>query len=112
ATYMGRTPDGQDAVNVPFATAYGLLSAPVGRHRFTVRYDWFRTRERDVLTAFDPNAEDGSAWTACYIFEATAHQRVAVEVIRVESDRAMRPLLGSPLHLEETLVQASWRTAF
>ena len=112
ATYMGRTPEGHDAVDVPFSTAYGLVSAPVGRHRFSVRYDWFRTEEHDVLTEFDPNSEDGSAWTACYAFEATARQRIAVEVIYVESDRAMRPLLGSPLRIEETLVQVSWRTDF
>jgi hypothetical protein len=111
-THMGRTPAGEEAVVVPFRTAYGLLSVPVSRHRFSIRYDWFETDDADVLTAFDPNDEDGSAWTACYAFEATPHQRIALEVVRVESDRAMRPLLGFPLHLEETLVQVSWRTAF
>jgi hypothetical protein len=112
ATHMGRTPDGHDAVDAAFTTAYGLVSAPVGRHRFSVRYDWFRTEDHDVLAEFDPNGEDGSAWTACYAFEATSHVRLAVEVIRAESDRAIRPLLGSPLRLDETLVQVSWRTDF
>src|SRR5262249_32583188 len=28
ATYMGRTPDGQDLVDTSFSTAYGLVSAP------------------------------------------------------------------------------------
>jgi hypothetical protein len=112
ATYMGRTPAGEDLVDVPFAAAYGLVSAPVGRHRFSARYDWFRTEEHDLLTDFDPNSEDGSAWTACYAFEATPHLRLAAEVVHVESDRAVRPLLGSPLRLEETLFQVSWRTDF
>ena len=35
-----------------------------------------------------------------------------LEVIRVESDRTIRPLLGGPLHAAETLLQLSWRTSF
>jgi len=112
ATYMGVTPDGHDAVDAPFSTAYGLVSAPVGRHRFTVRYDWFRVQDHDVLAELDPNGEDGWAWTACYAFEATTHVRLALEAIHVASDRAVRPQLGSPIHVEETLVQLSWRTSF
>lgn len=112
ATYMGRTPAGEDAVDVPFTTAYALVSVPARRHRLSLRYDWFRTEDHDVLTGFDPNDEKGSAWTACYAFEATSRLRLAVEVIRLESDRTVRPLLGLPLHLEETLLQVSWRTDF
>jgi hypothetical protein len=111
-THMGRTPAGGEQVLVPFYAAYGLASVPVRRHRLSVRYDWFRTEDRDVLPDLDPNGEDGSAWTACYAFEATRSLRFAAEVIRVESDRAMRPLLGGPPHAEETLVQLSWRTSF
>jgi hypothetical protein len=112
ATSMGQTPAGGAAVAVPFETAYGLVSAPHRRHRLSLRYDWFRTEENDTLTDIDPNGEEGSAWTACYAFEPTSHLRLAVEVSRVESDRRIRPLLGSPLRLEETLVQVSWRTDF
>jgi hypothetical protein len=112
ATYMGKTPAGEDLVAVPFTTAYGLLSVPVRRHRLSVRYDWFRTEDNDVLPDLDPNQEDGWTWTACYAFEATDHLRLALEVVHVESDRAMRPLLGLPLRAEETLLQVSWRTDF
>lgn len=112
STYMGKTPEGNDAVDVPFRAAYGLLTIPYRRHRLSVRYDWFRTEDHDVLAELDPNDEDGSAWTACYAFEATSRLRLALEVIRVESDRRVRPLLGGPLHAEETLLQVSWRTAF
>jgi hypothetical protein len=111
-THMGRTPAGEEAVVVPFYAAYGLVSVPVRRHRLSVRYDWFRTEDEDVLTDIDPNGEDGTAWTACYAFEATRALRFAAEVIRVESDRTVRPLLGGPLHAAETLLQVSWRTSF
>lgn len=111
-THMGRTPAGDEAVVVPFYAVYGLVSVPVRRHRFSVRYDWFRTEDEDVLSGLDPNGEDGTAWTACYAFEATKGVRLAAEVIRVESDRAVRPLLGLPVHAAETLLQVSWRTSF
>lgn len=111
-TYMGQTPTGDAAVEVPFRAAYGLVSVPVRRHRLSVRYDWFRTEDEDVMTELDPNDEDGSAWTACYAFEAAKGLRFAAEVIRVESDRTVRPLLGGPRHAEETLLQLSWRTSF
>jgi hypothetical protein len=111
-THMGRTPGGDEAVVAPFQTTFGLVSVPVGRHRLSVRYDHFKTDDHDVLSVLDPNQEHGSAWTGCYMFEPTEHQRLAVEVIRVDSERAVRPAQGFPLRIVETLVQASWRLAF
>jgi hypothetical protein len=111
-THMGRTPAGAEQVVVPFRTSYALLSVPVRRHRLSVRHERFRTDDEDALPALDPNGEDGSAWTACYAFQATERQRLALELIRVEADRAVRPALGLPLRSVETLVQASWRIAF
>lgn len=111
-THMGRTPTGAEAVMVPFQTTYGLLSVPIRRHRLTVRYERFKTEEEDALPDLDPNDESGSAWTAAYVFEATEQQRIAVEVIRVEADRRIRPLQGFPESTDETLVQVSWRIAF
>jgi hypothetical protein len=111
-TDMGPTPGGDAAVVVPFRTTYGLVSIPVRRHRLSVRYERFRAEDDDVLQDLDPNAEDGRAWTACYAFEPTERQRIALEVVRVEADRTVRPLLGHPVRSEETLVQASWRVSF
>jgi hypothetical protein len=111
-THMGRTPGGDEAVVVPFQTTFGLLTVPIRRHRLTVRYDHFKTDDRDVLSVLDPNQEHGSAWTACYMFEPAEHQRLAVELIRVDSERAVRPAQGFPLRTVESLVQVSWRLAF
>lgn len=111
-TYMGKTPTGDTLVAVPFRTTFGLVSVPIRRHRLSFRYERFRTEDEDVLPVLDPNDEHGSAWTACYAFEPTERQRLALEVIHVEADRAVRPALGLPLHETETLLQASWRIAF
>lgn len=111
-THMGFTPNGAEAVMAPFRTTYGLVSAPLRRHRLTVRYERFQIEDADALPDLDPNQEDGNAWTACYTFEATEHQRIAAEVIRTESERAVRPLQGFPLRTVETLLQLSWRIDF
>ncbi len=111
-THMGRTPAGQEAVLVPFSTTFGLLTIPLRRHRLSVRYEQFRTEDEDVMPDLDPNDENGSAWTACYAFEPGARQRLALEVIRVESERGVRRAFGLPLRSDETLLQASWRISF
>jgi hypothetical protein len=111
-THMGRTLIGYEAVDVPFATSFGLLSIPVRRHRLSFRYEWFETDDTDALPLLDPNQEDGSAWMVAYAFEATDAVRLAVEVVHLEAERAVRPLQGFPLRTEETLLQVSCRVAF
>jgi hypothetical protein len=111
-THMGRTPSGEEAVLSPFETTFGLVSVPIRRHRLTFRYERFETGDEDALPDLDPNEETGDAWTAAYMFEATESQRLALEVIRVDSDRRVRTLQGFPARTLETLVQVSWRVAF
>jgi len=111
-THMGRTRQGYEAVDAPFETTFGLVSVPVRRHRLTFRYERFETDDDDALAVLDPNQEDGTAWTLAYAFQATDALRLAVEVLHVEADRAVRPLQGRPIGSDETLLQVSWRLAF
>ena len=111
-TVMGKAPDGQDLVRAPFQTTYALLSVPLRRHRLSLRYERFLTRDQDALTALDPNQEDGDAWTACYAFEPSLRQRLALELVHVEAERAARRGAGLQPLARETLFQASWRIAF
>jgi hypothetical protein len=111
-THMGRTTAGEDMVSVAFATTFGLLSLPVQRHRLTARYERFESDDQDALPVLDANQEQGSAWTLAYAFQATDAVRLAVEVVRIEAERAVRPLQGFPLRSDETLVQLSLRVAF
>jgi hypothetical protein len=111
-THMGRTPAGEEAVLAPFEASYGLVSVPIRRHLLTLRYDRFETGDSDALPDLDPNGESGEAWTAAWIFDATDSVRVAVEAIRLEGDRDVRPLQDLPRGVSETLVQVSWRLAF
>jgi len=112
AIASGKTADGQDLVRAPFQTTYALLSVPLSRHRLSLRYERFLTRDRDALPALDPNQEDGDAWTACYAFEPSERQRLALELVRVEAERAARNAAGLQPLARETLFQASWRIGF
>ena len=107
---MGRTADGEDSVNIDFAAAYGLVSYLQGRHRLSVRYDTFDIKDRDVaLGAIDDNNEDGEAWTLSYWLSTGEWHRLAVEWMRVDSERAGRATLGLPTRAVEDLFQVSFR---
>ena len=109
---MGDVGDGVLAVDTRFRSAYALLTAGFGRHRVSGRYDWFDVEDRDVFAAEDPNAEDGHAWTAAYLLTLHETARLAVEWLRVTSDRASRADLALGTEATETQVQASVRFVF
>jgi hypothetical protein len=107
-TYVGRT----KRVEAHYRTAYGLASWAFRRHRLSARYDRFDVKDRDNLGALDDNNEDGEAWTGAYIFETARGHRLALELLRVESDRPARATIGLPTRADETLLQASLRIVF
>jgi hypothetical protein len=111
-TEMGDEGGGVPAVDNRFRSAYALLSAGFGRHRLSARYDWFDVEDRDIYVVEDPNDEDGHAWTAAYLLMLHDTTRLAVEWLRVTSDRPSRLDLGLDPAATETQVQASVRIAF
>lgn len=111
-TGMGRTPEGLRMAEASYHASYGLLTARAGRHRFTVRYDRFEVDEEDRFTLEDPNNEEGEAWTAAYLVQTGERHRLAVEWLRITSDRPARALLGLAPHAEEDVFQASFRVLF
>jgi hypothetical protein len=114
-TRMGRLPGNRNAVIAGFRSAYGLASwtkVDDPRHRATVRYDYFRVRDRDEFVVEDPNAETGRAWTVAYAFSPTARHRITLEVLHAQSTRANRRDLGLPARSTEILGSLSWRLTF
>lgn len=111
-TLMGLMPDGVTMASAGFEASFGLITAAVGRNRLSVRYDRFHVDDRDPFQALDDNDEDGHAWTAAYSFQTGEHHRIALEWLRVESDRPWRARVGLPAHAEEDLLQASFRIHF
>ena len=113
-TRMGLAPGNRNAVVVRFEAAYGLAtwSSPGARHRTTLRYDAFRTRDRDDFILQDPNDETGDAWTFAYAFAPGARHRITTEFLRVDSKRTNRRDLGLDPRSIEFLGTLSWRVSF
>jgi hypothetical protein len=81
---------------------YAMLSAHHRGHRVSIRYDEFRIHDLD---GGNNTAEHGDAMTVSYAFEWGLRQRVALEYIRLQNDRAAR-LTPEPA---QDCVQLSYR---
>jgi hypothetical protein len=87
---------------------FALLSKAIGRHRISVRADWFDVDHYE--TSYPPgDTESGSAWTVGYSFERDEHWSFAVEAMEIESDVSMRVYLGEPTDATERQLQLQVR---
>jgi hypothetical protein len=89
----GMTFMGPNIVNVPFASWYLLASRSDGPGTATVRYDRFRTGDRDILPE-DPNQERGHALALAYRWRLSPSVDLLAEWLRVSSDRASLVQVG------------------
>lgn len=92
----------------PFRAEFALLSKRFGRHTLSARYDRFTV---DSVGAYGWGAQDGHAWTAAYLFDVTAHWRLALEWLQVVTSSSSRENFGGPPLLTETQLQLSIRYA-
>ncbi len=102
------TPRGP-VVAADFHSAYGLVSKAWGRHRASLRADWFKTTDVDTLGVPDNNNEHGYGLTASYIFRPTPKQRLTLEVLYIDSTRNERQFFGLPTRAKESQFQISYR---
>jgi hypothetical protein len=96
-------------LNWPFDADFVLLSKRFGRHTLSARYDRFtvRTNNEEIGGGW----QDGHAWTAAYIFNASAHWRFTLEWLRVESSNYNREEAGGAPFATETQLQLAVRYA-
>jgi hypothetical protein len=87
-----------------FSSKFALLSRAIGRHRISVRADWFDTDHIETNWPF-VFQESGKAWTIGYGYEHGEHWRYALEALRVESDVSRRSLIGEMNKADERLLQ-------
>jgi hypothetical protein len=96
-------------LNWPFHAEYALLSRRLGRHTLSARYDRFQVDTNNAEQG--GGSQDGHAWTAAYIFNASAHWRFTLEWLRVVSSSYNRQDLGGPPLATETQLQLAIRYA-
>ena len=101
---------GTRPVENEFEASYLMLTRMTKGHRLTLRFDDFSVDDRDLLPV-DDNNETGHALTLAYVRELSPSLRVAVEWLRVDSDRPARAYLGLDPSSTETVlqVQLRWR---
>lgn len=98
-------------VDVDYESFYILVSKTFDIHRITFRYDNFSTTDNSLVVE-DNNNETGDAWLLAYSAEVFENQKLILEFLRVNSDRASRVDLGLPTKSKETQIQASYRITF
>ncbi len=84
-TGMGFAPRG--SVDARFESTYALASWQPGPLRFSTRFDWFETRERD-FSAAENNDEEGTALALAIVFVPSPEWSFAVEFDDVDATRA------------------------
>jgi hypothetical protein len=107
----GSTIMGPNAVNVDFSSWYLLLSRPLGPGLATLRHDRFRAVDRDILPA-DANGERGTAWAMAYSVPLPNRFSLVAEILRVDSNRAARSLVGAAPRLVENSLGIELRRVF
>lgn len=88
-TYTGPELPGGYALDNDFDAAFMLLTRRVGRHRLSVRRDWFRVDDTDSSPT-DPNDEKGRGWTLSYQYSLNDTWRFGLEWLEVDSSRPAR----------------------
>jgi hypothetical protein len=107
----GSTLMGPHAVHVRFKSWYLLANHRLGPGLATMRYDWFRTTEHDLLPA-DPNHERGHAWALDYSLPLPHSLTLLAEVQRVRSRREARALIGETPDRREDAIALELRWEF
>lgn len=91
-----------------YSSKFVLVSKALGRHRLSVRADWFDTNHFE--SSWPPGLQEtGSAWTAGYSFERNQHWSLAVEAMQIKSDVLQRAALGEPTDATERQLQLQLR---
>jgi len=94
AHYMGgNTSMGVYKVNVDFNSWYGMLSYKQGKHRFSGRYEQFRTADKDLYPQ-DDNNSDGIAFTASWRYDWQDWLQVGLEYSFTDRFQANRAQWG------------------
>lgn len=86
----GNTAMGVGKVNVDFRAWFALVSYNFTAHRITLRFDDFKTVDKDVYKIQDDNDGHGDSVTLSYRYNWDEHWQFGIEYLRVNSFQASR----------------------
>ena len=76
-----------------FYSHFILLSHKMSKHRFSLRYDYFKVTDRDTWE-FDPNASEGKGITATWRYQLTSNWQLGIEGAAMDSQADNRAAIG------------------
>jgi hypothetical protein len=97
-------------VDMELATAYALASWRSEHARLTLRYDWFRNRDRDGTA--EPNHERGRAWTLAAFWTPRPFARLGLELMDVRGARPAAAFSGRDPDADGRRATAELRLSF
>lgn len=109
-TKMGVVLYGGNLLDVRFTSAYSMLVKTIDAFQISGRVDWFKVKDRSYEV--DDNNEDGYALTIAGAYHIDDHQRLMVEALYIDSDRANRVDLDLATKEKESQLQLSYRFVF
>lgn len=112
-TKMGFFKYGGDfrAVDVDYASGFVMASRKFGKHRLSVRRDWFDTDDNSFVVE-DNNNEVGTAWTVAFNAHLGKKDSIIAEMLHVNSTRPFRESVWFDAQQSQTLWQLSYRRRF
>ncbi len=110
-TEMGPKTAGIRQVDVDFSAGYLLASKAIGKHRVSLRRDWFDSDDNSFVIE-DNNDETGSAWTFAFSTKLNKQHRIIAELMQIDSRRPNRVDIGVEPEQTQTQFQLSYRAEF
>lgn len=108
----GMTEMGKRWVYVNYDAWYLMLSHKQDKHRFSIRYDKFKTREDDIWL-WDPNDSDGHGVTVSWRYNLTKNWQLGLEQHFSSNDSVIRGTINEPIEIDQqqtlAVLQYRWR---
>ena len=102
---------GSRDIVLDYRAAYVLASKTLGRHRLSVRGDWFETTHLGAGYGNDLS-EDGWAATFAYSYAVRPKQRLFLELLEIDSFREARETLDHEEDVRDHQFQVGYRLFF
>ena len=85
STRMGEDLGPWRVQDIDFDSTFVMLTSAHGKHRVSLRYEWFDLQPFDDPEGFT-NRDDGNAFAASWLYQATEQFRVGAEYLSIASD--------------------------
>ena len=93
-----------------FYSHYLMLSHKEGKHRISLRYDYFKVTDNDT-TIFDPNASNGEGVTASWRYAFSKHGQIGIEGSALKSFVDNRAAMGLQQRAsqQQVMINTQWK---